>query len=248
MSNNIVLGGARNEHSCPRTVSVFLAGLKRISDLRGRRLLDVGCGDGTFTVLIGAPFEEVHGVDVQPDNIEEFKARVSGESKYQPHLTSATRLDFPDEYFDAVMSLECLEHVDDLDAVTRECARVLKPGGQLLITVPNRWYAIESHGGTIFGKRFYRLPLVNYVPWLHDRIAAARVFTVKRLDRLFVPLGFKRQSLTYLWPTFEHGGGPMQKTIQRLLRWTSPLMRVMETSPLRMFGASVAVRYRKESG
>ena len=246
MSSNIVLGGARNEYSCPRTVPVFLQGLKRVCDLRGRRLLDVGCGDGTFTIPIGAPFEEVHGVDVIPDNIDRFKARVSGDLKYTPHLRSASSLDFPNEYFDAVLSIECLEHVDDLEAVSRECARVLKFGGQLVITVPNRWYPIEGHGGVLFGRRFYRLPLITWFPGLHDRIASARVFTVRRLDRIFVPLGFRREALAYLWPTLEHGGGPALRALQRLLRWMFPLMRFLETSPVRMFGSSIVVRYQKQ--
>ena len=245
MSAQLVLGGARNEQACPRTIPVFLAGINRVCRLRGQRLLDIGCGDGTFTIMVGSEFREVHGVDVQPENIELFKRRVGNESKYTPHLCSATRLNFPCEYFDAVISIECLEHVDNLDAIAHECFRVLKPGGQLVITVPNRWYPIEGHGGTLFGKRFFRLPLITYLPWLHDRVAAARVFTVRRLDRLFVPLGFERHALAYLWPTFEHGGGSAVRVMQRALRWTYPVMRRMERSPVRMFGSSIVVRYQK---
>jgi len=245
MSSKPIVGSARNQTGAPRTIGVFLAGLKRVSELRGKRLLDIGCGDGTFTVLTGEGFEEVHGVDVQAHYIEHFKLRVLGDPKFKPQVTSAARLDFPSRHFDTIISIETLEHVDDLEAVAAECARVLKPDGQLVITVPNRWFPIEGHGGKAFGRNFSRLPLITYVPWLHNRIANARVFTVARLDRLFVPLGFERQALSYLWPTFEHGGGAGQRAAQQLLRRSFPLMRWMETSPLRMFGTSIVVRYRR---
>jgi SAM-dependent methyltransferase len=219
--------------------------LKRVSELRGQRLLDVGCGDGTFTIPLGEQFEEVYGVDVQAHYIENFKLRVLGNPKFKPQLASAGQLDFPSMHFDSIISIETLEHVDDLEAVAAECARVLKPGGQLVITVPNRWFPVEGHGGTVFGRSFSRLPLITYVPWLHNRLANARVFTVGRLDRLFVSRGFERRALSYLWPTFEHGGGRVQRMAQRLFRRSFPLMRWMETSPLRMFGTSIVVRYQR---
>jgi len=192
----------------------------------------------------------VHGIDVQKANIERFLARLEGDpgSKYVPHLSSATRLEFADNYFDAVISIETLEHVDDLATVTEECVRVLRPGGQLVLTVPNRWYPIEGHGGRLFGQQFSRLPLVTWLPWLHSRVANARVFTVRRLDKLFAPLGMTRCAVGYLWPTFEHGGGGMLRRVQKLARPLYGLMRSMENSPLSFFGSSIVVRYEKRPG
>lgn len=228
-------------------MSVFIAGIHRIAHLSGRRLLDIGCGEGSLTIPLGEDFEEVHGIDVQAANIDGFFARLEGDqiSKYSPHLSSAARLAFPDGYFDAIISIETLEHVDNLAAVTRECVRVLRPGGQLVLTVPNRWYPIEGHGGRLFGMHFSRLPLLTWFPWLHSRIANARVFTVRTLDSLFVPLGMKRVALGYLWPTFEHGGGGVLRLLQKIARPLFGLMRFMETSPVRFFGSSIVVRYER---
>ena len=209
-------------------------------------MLDVGCGTGTFTFEVGRNFSEVHGVDVQPDYIASF-ARDAPDAKHVPHLVSAASLPFPDAYFDSIISLETLEHVDALSAVAAECARVCRPGGQFVITVPNRWYPIEGHGARIWGRNFSRFPLITYIPWLHSRIGNARVFTVRSLDGLFCPLGFRREALSYLWPTFEHGGKGAQKVFQFAFRWTYPAMRKMELGPLRMFGSSIVVRYHKIS-
>jgi hypothetical protein len=119
---------------------------------------------------------------------------------------------------------------------------VLRSGGELLITVPNRWFPFENHGMRIGSREFAtRIPLLPYLPWLHRRLSLARVFTVRDLDSLFVTRGLKRVAVDYAWPTFEHGGNPLQ----RFLRPLFGLMRWLEQSPLRLLGTSVVVRYVK---
>jgi hypothetical protein len=86
-----------------------------------------------------------------------------------------------------------------------------------------------------------RVPLLTYFPWLHSRLALARVFTVRDLDSLFGVGGLRRCSIDYAWPSFEHRGNPLQ----RFFRPTFGLMRKLERSPLRMFGTSVIVKYVK---
>jgi len=118
----------------------------------------------------------------------------------------------------------------------------LRRGGELLITVPNRWFPFENHGARIGRWRWDgRVPILTYLPWLHRRIALARVFTIRDLDSLFVTRGLERMAVDYAWPTFEHGGNPFQKFLRPLFG----LMRKAEESPLRMFGSSVIVRYVK---
>jgi SAM-dependent methyltransferase len=238
-----VAGAARNDKSFPRTFEVTISGIGKVARFHTGRLLDIGCGNGAFTIALGLPFDEVHGYDIEPGNIGAFRQTIGSSSKFYPHHASAAYLDFPDGYFDAVLSIETLEHVDDLQGVANECARVLRTGGELVLTVPNRWYPVEGHGGTLFGKNFSRLPLLGYFPCLHRRVAQARVFTVGSLDALFLPLGFERQALAYLWPTFEHGGGRLHARIQRVARRLYALMRFFENSSLRMFGSSIVVRY-----
>jgi SAM-dependent methyltransferase len=243
-----VAGWDRSGPKCHRTYSTVISGIGRVHPKgSGRRLLDIGCGSGSFTVSLGRQFEEVHGVDVNADSIAAFKS--TAPSHCRAHLINAADLPFPANYFDTIITIETLEHVCDLQGVAQEAARVLRQGGELVITVPNRWYPVEGHGGVIFGRHFSRIPLVTWFPWIHSRVGAARVFTVRSLDRLFVPLGFRRRAFSYLWPTFEHGGGGsgLHGRIQKMARPLYPLMRAMERTPLRFLGSSVVVRYEKVS-
>ncbi len=172
-----------------------------------------------------------------------FRDSVQSDGRYAIANMSASAMTFPDGHFETIVTIETLEHVPDLAAAAREICRVLRHGGELLITVPNRWFPFENHGMRIGAwERHGRIPLLTYVPWLHRRTSLARVFKVSDLDSLFVGGGLKRVAVDYAWPTFEHGGNRLQP----LLRPLFGLMRVMERSPVRLFGTSVIVRYVKE--
>ena len=206
-------------------------------------MLDVGCGDGAFTQVLGTDFREVHGIDVQEPYLEAFRETIKGDDRYTIVNMSASTMTFPDAHFDTIVTIETLEHVPDLANAGREICRVLRQGGELLITVPNRWFPFENHGIRIGSwERHGRIPLLTYLPWLHRRVSLARVFKVSDLDSLFVAGGLKRVATDYAWPTFEHGGNRFQP----LLRPLFGLMRAMERSPIRLFGSSVIVRYVKE--
>lgn len=103
-------------------------------------VLDVGCGDGTFTRLLFRPPVEA-GIDLNPDEV----ARAQRLGVYKQVLcVSAATLPFADSSFASVFSNCVLEHVDGIDLALAEICRVLRPGGVLLTTVPTpRW---ESDG------------------------------------------------------------------------------------------------------
>lgn len=87
----------------------------------------IGAGGAMHTVLAGLPglaYSEYAG----PDGLGELHDGIRNED--------VTRLTYPDASFDLVLSSDTLEHVPDPDAAFRECRRVLRPGGRLLLTVP----------------------------------------------------------------------------------------------------------------
>ncbi|MBA2686165.1 MAG: methyltransferase domain-containing protein [Gemmatimonadaceae bacterium] len=102
--------------------------------VRGRKALDVGCGDGArYGARVHASGVEIHGVDISEVAVASARergidARVASLADPLPH---------PDASFDVVICLEVLEHLVNPAIVTREIARVLKPGGLALLSVPN---------------------------------------------------------------------------------------------------------------
>lgn len=103
-------------------------------------VLDVGCGDGLFAkIAFGRKLDA--GIDL--DEGEAARAAKSG-SYHQVVHGSVTHLPFPNKRFKTVISNCVLEHVPEIDKGLREIARVLKPGGRLVITVPSECFSTQS--------------------------------------------------------------------------------------------------------
>lgn len=97
-----------------------------------RRLLDVGCGTGNALSMHAAFGWRTWGVEMHPPTAE--TARRRGHEVFTGTLEQA---DYADGFFDVVMFHHSLEHVHAPDAALAEAFRVLKPGGRLLVALPN---------------------------------------------------------------------------------------------------------------
>lgn len=119
--------------------------------LRGRRLLDVGCGGGLLTEELVKAGVLATGVDLAEGALRSAFAHARSR-RLEPRYVRALgeRLPFEDGSFSAVVSSDFLEHVGDLAAVVRECARVLAPGGVFLYDTINRtWLTRLFHVGLV---------------------------------------------------------------------------------------------------
>lgn len=106
-----------------------------------RRLLDVGCGGGLLAEEFARAGFEVTGIDPAPETIETARVHASASGLRVEYLTgSGEDLPFPDGAFDHVACCDVLEHVDDVDRVIGEIARVLRPGGLFLYDTVNRTF------------------------------------------------------------------------------------------------------------
>lgn len=116
----------------------FPRGLRQDTALRlvrpGGRLLDVGCGRGAVASLLSERFDEVHGVDADEEALATAAERGVGVARAD---LDREPLPFADGYFDAVVSLDVIEHVLDPATFVRELARVLRPGGKVYLATPN---------------------------------------------------------------------------------------------------------------
>jgi ubiquinone/menaquinone biosynthesis C-methylase UbiE len=99
---------------------------------RGRSVLEVGCGTGLLLRRIAAFASHARGVDLSPGMLARARAR-----GLHVDLASATALPFADASFDVACSFKVLPHVRAVDRALAEMARVVRPGGHLLVELYN---------------------------------------------------------------------------------------------------------------
>lgn len=102
--------------------------------LRGKKVLDAGCGTGIFSKRAYEAGSMVTSLDIGQNLLNEVKKKC----KAKLVIGSVTSLPFGDACFDVVISTEVIEHTENPKKAVSELARVLKPGGILVITTPNK--------------------------------------------------------------------------------------------------------------
>jgi ubiquinone biosynthesis O-methyltransferase len=134
--------------------------LDLVGDVKGRKVLDVGCGDGAFAVELAKRGAIVTGIDASAAMIEAAKDRAT-EARIDVafQVGAAEHLPFPPERFDIVTAVTILCFVDDAHPVFREIARVLRPGGRLVIGELGKWstWAAVRRVRAWLGSRLWRI-------------------------------------------------------------------------------------------
>lgn len=156
----------------PEYIHLRLVG-REILPFRGKgRILDVGCGPGKLLRVLRDWGWDTYGVDFSPAAVNFAR------EKYQLNVDLGTIFDprYASNYFDMVMFNHSLEHVYDPVDTLIEAYRILKPGGTLLITIPNA----DSFEACVFGKW--------WIQW--DPPRHLYHFTRKTMSRMLIDTGF----------------------------------------------------------
>jgi 2-polyprenyl-3-methyl-5-hydroxy-6-metoxy-1,4-benzoquinol methylase len=132
---------ALSRYDTDRRVEVLVDEFLGRERLRGAKVLDVGCGLGDFSQRLSDLGADVTACDLGAGLVDRTRARVGCTAVVADALNlSAT---FEPESFDIVLSSECIEHTPDPKRAVREMARLVKPGGCLSISTPNRlWWPV----------------------------------------------------------------------------------------------------------
>lgn len=181
----------------------------------GDRVLQVDCGPGVLAARLMEQGAQVVGTDLSAEAVRRAQAR--GVAASQVNLDRQP-LPFAAASFDAVVSDSQIEHRVDYARYLDECARVLRPGGRLVLCVPNavhwrvRWWMVRGH-----------FPYVEHTPtdWLHlrffalpdlRRLLAARGLAIEQVD------GSASLWVRGLYPAWLRRG-PAARAYEALTRW-----------------------------
>lgn len=158
--NDLLASGdyARKQIYCPSRVvawshgSRFRLAARLAASAAGGRLLDYGCGDGTFMALTHGTFADAVGADVDARQLAECRRRLAALSGLQFVLTADLHGPQHERAYDVVTCMEVLEHCVDAERVRvlDQLRDLLAPGGRLVVSVP-----IEI-GPALAGKQFFR--------------------------------------------------------------------------------------------
>lgn len=186
----------------------------------GGRLLDIGCGGGSYLYRLKSWGWEAYGVE--PSAAGAAQARSLGLNVHQGHIEEAR---FQDGFFDVVRLSHVLEHLTDPRGTFFEIKRVLKPDGLVYVTVPNT----RSLNFWLFGQNWYGLDVprhvVSYSPRTLKFLCDATGFEIVRMRYRSGPFNFVRSVKYYLeetgdhWPCWLRGiNWPSNKPIRRTLK------------------------------
>lgn len=143
---------------------------RRARALNGLTVLDVGSGSGGISIALSKFGAKVTGIEIEEElvAIAREEAKTEGSSA-EFILYEGTVMPFPNDSFDAAISVSVIEHVDDPVKYFSEILRVLKSDGVLYLAFPNRLYLEETHTG-LWGLSYLPRPIAQwYLRLMHAR-------------------------------------------------------------------------------
>ncbi|MEM4346980.1 MAG: class I SAM-dependent methyltransferase [Candidatus Altiarchaeota archaeon] len=148
--------------------------IRIIGNLKSKKILDIGCGDGRFTSFLAKEGAEVYGVDYSERALRFAKVLVPNAKFVR---MDSYRLGFKASYFDVVTLIDTIEHLkkDKEEQTLREIKKVLKPNGLVILsTVSNKIRVNKKHYRhyseqqlrEILGKYFSDIKIIGYVRYV----------------------------------------------------------------------------------
>ncbi len=191
-----------------------------------------GCGVGMYAAHLLEASPHVYGFDIEHDRVSTAQQRAP-----LMHVAAAEGVPYSSNQFRVLLSHEVLEHVADDRQALAEMARVLEPGGRIVLFCPNRWYPFETHGYYWRGQyHFGNAPLINYLPRsIRDRLAPhVRAYTKQNLLALLDGLPLEVVHHTRIYGGYDN----IIERFPKLGRTLRDMLYAAEKTPFRFFGLS----------
>ena len=126
--------------------------VSRHLDIKDKKVLDIGCGDGGISVAFALRGADIVGIDLDPDRIETSVLRAKDHRvDVKFFIDNAEKMSLNDNSFDVVVCNALIEHVFNPEKLAREIGRVLKTGGILFLDTPSRYSVLQLISDTHYG-------------------------------------------------------------------------------------------------
>jgi SAM-dependent methyltransferase len=204
-SGNIVFGGMPVARTGKE--QGLISRLNLLKDLSiGKKVLSVGCGICAELNF----FRRANFFTLGLDPVRRFLLEAK-KNNYSDNFvqTVGEHLPFRNDTFDLVLQFEVLEHVKNLRATLEETYRILKPKGLLFVTVPNRFFVLETHGIQVSPYMVIQLlgigvPFFSMFPnFLRRKFERARIFTQAEIVTLLKERYLEPVKIEYLMPPLD---------------------------------------------
>lgn len=159
----------------------------------GQKILDAGCGRGFYLRALWElePRLKIYGVDLNPQYLAVAQKTI-GDAAVKLMTGDLTCLPFADNFFDRIIASEILEHIANDQRALEELYRVLKPGGKLILTVPNQNYPFAWDPINWILEKTFKRHIPANIWWLAGIWADhVRLYSLDNLKTKVVETGFK---------------------------------------------------------
>ena len=191
-SNYARFAGARGE--------LVLKIISSRGNIAGKKILDLGCGEGGTAVTLAENNATVYAVDFKATRIHKLRDKLhESDLEMSTQVCKAQNLPFNSDFFDGVILQDVFEHLHDQSTALTEIHRVLKPDGFVYVSTPNRWsplnFISDPHWNlplvAILNKQavaFFILKLVKRETKFRQDFAG--LLSLRRIRKLFYAHGF----------------------------------------------------------
>ena len=205
------------------------------------QVLDIGCGPGLMVDWLLSQGCTVYGVDVAAGMIEECENRFANQPSAHFQLGDIENMTFQDNFFDSVICMGVLEYLDHQQAAVAEMARVTRPGGEVIVTVPSSvspWRLWEEGIYIPLTRPFRSLLRRNKYRIYH------RSYRQREVAGLLSSHGLVPQEVVYY--DFEVVPMPLDRLFPLAASWIARRLEGLRNSWLRSIGTGFIVRTIKE--
>jgi SAM-dependent methyltransferase len=219
---------------CTRRDWIVDAILRRSSSGRRNAALEVGPGSGLYLPTLATLYDQVTASDIQIDYLEHSRSLSREYPNLEFVVDDITDTALPPASFDLILCSEVVEHISDSAAALRSMHHLLRPGGTLILSTPQRDCPLEIAGKVAFLPGIIQLVRMVYrEPIL--KTGHINLMTSRQVRRQLRAAGFRTverfKSGVYLPVITEFGGRLGQRLQERMETWLrgGPLDRFLWT-------------------